>query len=74
VAAICPNRFTQLRIISGIRSIPSIKPRPDTGTPIVAKAGVIVTTPEDGTGATVSETKNVAKIIPPNELEDKLTP
>lgn len=64
-AAIWPKTFTQLRIISGMRSMPRMSANPAVGTPMAARAGAIVTTLEDGTGATVSETRNVAKITAP---------
>jgi len=54
-----------VRIISGIRSIPSMSASPATGTPTASRAGAIVTTDDDGTGATVSDTRNVASIAAP---------
>ncbi len=62
---ICPKTLTLVRIMSGMRSIPNIKARPATGTPIDSSAGAMVTTLEDGTGATVRETRNVARTIAP---------
>ena len=45
--------------------MPRMSANPAVGTPIAARAGAIVTTLEDGTGATVRETRNVAKITAP---------
>ncbi len=67
-AEIWPRTLTQVRIMSGIRSMPSIKASPATGTPIASRAGAMVTMLDDGTGATVSDTRNVAKMTAPAVL------
>lgn len=57
--------FTPERIMSGMRSTPRMSANPATGMPTASNAGASVTTPDDGTGATVSDTRNVARIAAP---------
>ncbi len=60
--------------MSGIRSMPSMIASPATGTPTASSAGAIVTTEDDGTGATVSDTRNVASIAAPTAATGIGTP
>jgi len=59
--------------MSGIRSMPSRIAKPDMGIPTTSSAGARVITPDEGTGATVNETRNVAKIAPPSAVIGKGT-
>ena len=47
--------------------------KPDIGTPTTSSAGAKVITPEEGTGATVSDTRNVARMAPPTAVMGKGT-
>ena len=71
--AICPHTFRALRNMSGMRSIPSMRPSPALGTPSVARAGASVITLAEGTGRIPRGTHDWSKFLTPDELSALMT-
>ncbi len=61
----CPVTFAAVRSMSGMRSMPNNIPTPANGTPATSSAGARVTKLALGTPATVSDTRNVARMTGP---------